>query len=340
MLKLKYLVLSSLYVFSVSAHALKCENEFNLWMGFEEAKSFIQNQKITTSTEFGKWSRSEQRPKNFPSTPSRSYKDKWKGWNDFLGTKKSWMHFQEAKAFIQTQGITTIVEFRKWSKSEQRPKNFPSSPHRTYSEEWKGWNDFLGTEKSWMNFQEAKAFIQKRGFTSMRQFQKWSISEQRPENFPSAPNQTYKDEWISWGDFLGTGNISNSKREWMHFQEAKAFIQTQGITTMAEFRKWSKSDQRPENFPSAPDQTYKDEWTSWGDFLGTGNISTKKIDRTPIKFKKRKQIDNKWENIPINSDQTDSIQSSDTKQNSDTKERQNSFDEIKNFLKQEIQKKI
>ena len=34
-----------------------------------------------------------------------------------------------------------------------------------------------------------------------------------------------------------------------------------------------KLDARPSDIPAYPDEVYKDEWTSWGDFLGTGVIS-------------------------------------------------------------------
>ena len=193
-----------------------------------------------------------------------------------------WMSFEEAKAFIRKEGITSATQFRKWSASGQRPENFPSAPNRTYEEEWTSWGDFLGTgnisnsKKQWMSFEKAKAFIQKEGFISKRQFRKWSRSEQRPKDFPSTPDKAYPEEWTNWSDFLGIENISNSKKRWMSFEEAKAFIQKEEMTSMRQFQKWRNSEQRPKNFPSNPNRTYKEEWTSWGDFLGTGNISNSK----------------------------------------------------------------
>ena len=287
------------------------------WMSFEEAKTFIQNQGITTSTEFEKWSKSGKRPRNFPSRPDRTYKDKWTSWNEFLGTKKKeWMSFEEAKSFIQNQGITTSTEFEKWSRSEKRPKNVPRNPRGTYSEEWKGWNDFLGIEeKEWMSFEEAKAFIQTMKFTSHRQFQQWRKSKQRPRNFPSHPDKTYKNEWTNWGDFLGTGNLLNNKKEWMSFEEAKAFIQNQGITNSTEFKKWSKSGKRPKNFPSSPDRIYKGEWTSWNDFLGIKEKEWMSFEEakafiqnqgvtTSIEFKKWSKSGKRPKNFPSSPEKT------------------------------------
>ena len=289
----------------------RSSNKKKEWMSFQDAKTFIQNQGIQTSREFNAWSKSGNRPTNFPSNPKQTYKDEWTNWDDFLGTenisnnktentssnKTEWMNFQDAQTFIQNQGIQTSTEFLAWSKSGKRPQNFPSNPQKIYKDEWTNWNDFLGTE--WMSFQDAQNFIQSEDIQNSTEFLAWSKSGKRPQNFPSNPETTYKDEWTDWDDFLGTGNISTKKRKWMSFQEAKdfiqrqslqtssidvnnpfsdIFIQNQSITSQSKFNAWKRAGKRPKNFPSRPEKFYKDEWTSWGDFLGTDNIAPKKRD--------------------------------------------------------------
>ena len=263
------------------------------WMPFLEAKAFIQNQGITSELQFRKWRKTGKKPHNFPATPHSVYKEDWSGWGDFLGTgnthSKEWMPFLEAKAFIQTQGITLVSEFYKWKKSDKKPHNFPATPHSVYKEEWNGWKDFLGTTNmprtrttEWMPFLEAKAFIQNQGITSEPQFRKWRKDGLHPHNFPANPDRVYIKEWSSWGDFLGTGKKKNTKQDWISYAEAKEFIQTQGITSAAEFSEWRKSELRPHNFPSNPRTIYKEEWSSWGDFLGTGNTNTKTKEWMPF----------------------------------------------------------
>ena len=74
------------------------------------------------------------------------------------------------------------------------------------------------------------------------------------------------------GDFLGTGTVAPQNMVFLEFEEAKKFIQSIGIKSGTEFRKWSKSGQRPPNFPSTPGNVYKGKgWKGMGDFLGTGN---------------------------------------------------------------------
>ena len=39
--------------------------------------------------------------------------------------------------------IKTFREFRKWAKSNKRPRNIPSNPDIVYKKNWKGWKKFL-----------------------------------------------------------------------------------------------------------------------------------------------------------------------------------------------------
>ena len=55
----------------------------NEYLSFEEAQELVKKQVFKSVKEFKKW---EARPKNFPTDPSRSYKDDgWTSWMDFLG---------------------------------------------------------------------------------------------------------------------------------------------------------------------------------------------------------------------------------------------------------------
>ena len=127
-----------------------------------------------------------------------------------------------------------------------------------------------------MSFEEAEIFIRNEGIQTRTEFEAWKRSGKRPRDFPSAPDLTYKEEWTGWGNFLGEGNISTRKKEFMSFEEAQTFIQNKGFTSKGQFEQWRKSGEKPEDFPSSPERTYKKEWTDWGDFLGTGSISTSK----------------------------------------------------------------
>jgi hypothetical protein len=120
-------------------------------MSYEKAKKYIQEIGIRSSLEFRKWAKSDDRPIDFPSSPDTYYAStQWKNYGDFLGTgrlsykKVEFINFQEAKKLIQKLGIKTSIEFRVWAKSNERPRNFPSSPNKAYKGSgWLGFRDFL-----------------------------------------------------------------------------------------------------------------------------------------------------------------------------------------------------
>jgi len=79
---------------------------------------------------------------------------------------------------------------------------------------------------------------------------------------------------VSWGDFLGTGNIANQNKKFLSFEETKRNVHKLGMRTQREWQKYSRSSKRPDNIPNDPSGVYKNKgWTNWGDFLGTGNRS-------------------------------------------------------------------
>ena len=251
------------------------------WMTFAEAQVIVQEAGIKTEREFREWNKAGKRPSNFPSNPAIKYKKDWKGWPHFLGREarggkkkvsyKQWMSYEEARAFMQKEGIKTLREFMKWSVSGNRPSNFPSHPNIIYAEEWVSWPHFLGTEqirfKKWMSYAEAQALMKEQGITSEPKFREWKRAGKRPANFPANPHITYKEEWVNWPHFFGTEQIRFKK--WMTYAEAQVVVQEAGIKTLAEFREWSKAGNRPAHLPSDPIRIYKEEWVSWYHFLGT-----------------------------------------------------------------------
>ena len=92
---------------------------------------------------------------------------------------------------------------------------------------------------------------------------------------PIVPHRYYKNKgWKSWGDFLGTGYVAHSLRNYRPFKEARSYAQKLKIKTALEWEKYTKSDKLPKDIPAYPRQTYENKgWKSWGDFLGTGYVA-------------------------------------------------------------------
>ncbi len=250
------------------------------FMPYTEAKEFAQSLGLFSESDFRKWRKLGNKPPNFPTDPVKVYRKEWEGWGIFLGTgnihpsKKKFRPYNEAKEFAQSLGLFSEPDFRKWKQLGNRPPDFPADPAKVYRKEWEGWGIFLGTgnihpsKKKFRPYTEAKEFAQSIGIISEPDFRKWKQLGNRPPDFPSNPADTYQKEWEGWGIFLGKGNIHPRKKKFRPYTEAKIFIQKLHFKTKKEFQEWSKSGERPPDFPSDPSSTYKDKFEGWVLFLG------------------------------------------------------------------------
>ena len=250
------------------------------FLPFEEAREITRNLNLKSGKEWEKWSKSEGRPLDIPSNPKRVYENKgWISWGDFLGTGnvrgKGFCSFEEARKFVRDLNLKDIKEWKEWTKSEHRPPYISCNPHQLYKDKgWISWGDFLGTgtiaskDMVFLLFEEAREFARNLKLKNVKEWWEWSKSGKRPEDIPSNTSEKYKDKgWISWGDFLGTGNVR--KKDFLAFEEAREFARNLKLKSSTEWGKWSKSGERPENIPANPNQAYKNKgWISWGDFLG------------------------------------------------------------------------
>ena len=256
------------------------------WKSFEDAREFVRSLKLKNPGEWNVFSKSGKRPSDIPAGPPDTYKKqgKWIGWSDFLGTgnltskqlHEQYYSYDDAKKYVQKQGIKTVPKFNEWSSQGERPIFIPANPHKFYKD-WIDWDDFFGRDKKIiLSFEDAREFAH----SLKLQFNSDWIKlhkEGKIQNIPRYPNEPYKKEWKGWGDFLGTGNLSPSdKRKQMRsYEECKKFVRSLGIKTENQWRDWCTNNQRPVNIPYSFERSYPDEWTTMGDFLGTGFIADK-----------------------------------------------------------------
>lgn len=169
----------------------------------------------------------ERIPKGFrhfeialPGDPSKSYKEAWKGWGDFLGTarkstsaiRKQKLNYHDSRKFIQAYGITTVREYRDFLDTPAADPRLPRRPDDFYSDNgWVSWADFLVPR--FVSYQDAKALMKPFGLRTEADFRKLG-KKGRPEGVPSLPYVFYENEFESWADFLGfEGEIRYRKRK-------------------------------------------------------------------------------------------------------------------------------
>jgi hypothetical protein len=261
------------------------------WRPFEDAREYARGLGLKNTQDWQNFCRSGQKPHDIPTTPDRVYKDSgWRGLSDWLGVDSSrnrppengWRPFEEAREYMHSLGLKSWNDWAAYSTSGQKPRDIPSAPGRVYRDAgWIGLGDWLGTgsvapkDYTWQPFEEAREYVRSLGLATALDYGAWSRSRERPKDIPSAPWQVYANVWEGWGDFLGTGNVH--KGAWRPFEEARDYIRQMGFSGEGEWRVWASSGKRPPDIPSDPAGVYKDDgWVSWGDWVGTGYIATRK----------------------------------------------------------------
>ena len=110
--------------------------------------------------------------------------------------------FVEARRIARGHGFSSKEEFVAYScpGAYQLPKD----PDRVWSDEWKGWEDFLGI---CYQFDEGRAIARSLPIQSkeeyLRLFEEKRINDDDPASrLPYRPDLKYKDEWKGWDDWL------------------------------------------------------------------------------------------------------------------------------------------
>lgn len=189
--------------------------------------------------------------------------------------KKIETSFEESRQFAQKLNLKSRDQWFEWHK-ENKPKDIPASVSLVYKNRgWISWGDFLGTGREadqyktqhYLSYKDAKAYLAKFNFKSEEEFLNWCKTDKKPIFIPHKARRYYANRgWISMGDFLSNGNTHT--KEWLPYEDAQKFVQSQNLCSQREYQSWCKSDKRPLNMPTHPAETYIKEWTCWGDFLG------------------------------------------------------------------------
>jgi hypothetical protein len=159
------------------------------------------------------------------------------------------------------------------------PDDIPAYPNTTYKKDFKGMGDFLGTgtvapkDRTYRSFEDAREFAQNLGLKSGTEWKEYRKSDEMPSDIPSNPNRTYKKDFKGMGDFLGTGTVAPKDKVYRSFTDAREFVIPLNLKGLREWRSYCKSGNKPDDIPTAPEVTYKQDFKGMGDWLGTGRIA-------------------------------------------------------------------
>ena len=271
------------------------------WLPFVSARKLSRTLGLTSEGQFLRWrgGRLKHRircPVNMPMHPDRVYPE-FKDWSDFLGfTPRRWMPFDQAREFVRNLRLKNQLEYRKWSVGcsprrglPARPTGIPANPDQAYSDQWRGFNDFLGTPKprnigrTWRPFKEAREYVRSLQLSSYLKYREWSKGQLKnkpkfPDDIPAHPYGVYGDEkeWKGVSDYLGSKPSGKYVQMWS-FSKGRSFVRKLKLASTTEYFKWANGGLsgvpgRPPEVPVAPSKKYLQDWRGWGDWLGIGKV--------------------------------------------------------------------
>ncbi len=116
---------------------------------YADAVKFVRDNGVTTEPSYRELRRGLPKPKCLPRHPDVVYEDDWVDWSTFLGTHKSKLRgrsarfwdYEIASAFVQSKKVGSKSEYEELASNV---KQLPSTPRRTYKDDWLNWDTFLG----------------------------------------------------------------------------------------------------------------------------------------------------------------------------------------------------
>ena len=265
----------------------------NHYVPFDEARTYVRNQKLENIRAWKKWSNGtlegkDRRPNFIPSNPDVVYRnDGWISWSDWIKKPVEYLPFKEAREYVRTLGLKTQSDWQKYYHGNiegiQKPENIPWNPQEIYADNWKGIKDWLGTE--WREFKEAREFVRNLGLNGSVEWRLYCKSElngydSKPMDIPTDPKRVYEDSgWIDISDWLGTErkrrtNHGEVDDTWLSYEDAKEYVHSLKLSSYDEWKAYiagriENLPSRPMDLPKSPQYVYKDDgWTNWSDWLG------------------------------------------------------------------------
>ena len=139
-----------------------------------------------------------------------------------------------------------------------------------------------GGSLRWRTFAAARTFVRSLGLKNNDDWRAYSRSGKRPDDIPGNPARVYRSDWISLGDWLGTGTVASRLHQYRSFVEARTFVHTLGLKKTDDWRAYCQSGHKPDDIPANPNTVYKRDWQGTGDWLGTGTIAPKNRQYRPF----------------------------------------------------------
>lgn len=222
------------------------------------------------------------------------------------GKKLCTKSYKYLKSYV-SKNYPNIKSKNQWKKYftnlKNKPAFIPINPEQIYKNlGWVSWGDFLKTNRIQSNiiyknlyiktYKKAKIFLKKYNLKSRKEFIEFKNKNIISNIIPLKPQRFYKKRgWVSWGDFLGTGNVFNKPNNFVNYEECKKWVNNnlKDLINGKDYMQNYKYKKIPNNIPKYPHIVYKNKgWETWSKFL---EINYLKYDEC------KKYIKNNYPNI-------------------------------------------
>lgn len=202
---------------------------FNFYDTWEVASEVAIALGITSSKDYQKKYKQDERLHSSPETFYSSVWVKNGRWSAFLGKDAilpKYENILDASRAAIALGIKTFTEYKTRYKEDPR---LPAAPSGFYSnwEEFGGSNVFFNKNivENYKSYEEASQAAQRLGILT---FGEYSERYKEDERLPSSPQVMFKNDWFSWSLFLGLQLSS---------MEAKDYITKHNICTLTAYKR-------------------------------------------------------------------------------------------------------
>ena len=146
-----------------------------------------------------------------------------------------------------------------------------------------------------ISYDECKSIVGDFNIKSKNNWIKFTKLNGFPNNIPKNPRNFFKNDWISWGDFLSTGRKSDNilSISYIDYEDCKDWVKKNlNVNSRLDWNLIKKD--LPFYIPKRPERFYsKRGWLGWPDFLNNKRISNRL--RNILEYNDAKKLINKLE---------------------------------------------
>ena len=197
--------------------------------------------------------------------------------------------FKKAREYVRTLNLKGVKGWIAYTKTKDFPDFLPKRPESRYKDEgWDGTSDWVGgtykkyaTRGDLLPFEEAREYVRSLKLKTLKEWQEYAKSDKKPVNIPIAPFAVYRTEWISTADWLGKKRTRGAKAR--NYEDARKYARSLGFISKKQWTEFTKSDKFPFDMPRHPQDTYRQKFQGYYDWLNIPGEEKKRKERKSTK---------------------------------------------------------